>query len=209
MIFFLITIFFHTCYISSVRSPRVSDPFGNENCKSVPRCWLFVWCPPGDISTSCSWFRGATPIGSSYHAASHGVYSASHHRGEERDEGGVRCAELILTLTLSWPLVCVSNFLTSPFLPPPGGGVTRWQRRDGRRPDAAWCASGEAWTRPGSGTEGRVATTGRGWRRPSMTTSSPRRWTSCRGWRSSPARPTRNCKVGGVRKQIDTYHGWY
>lgn len=125
---FLITILFlfYTCYISIVRSPHVSDPFGNENCKSVPRCWLFVsMSTRGDISTSCFWFREATPIGSSHHAASFGVYCGSHRRGKERDEGGVMCAELILTLTPSCPLVCVSNFPTSPLPPPPRGGVTR------------------------------------------------------------------------------------
>lgn len=65
-----------------MRSPRVSDPFGNENRKSVPRCWLCVpTFRPATSALPVPGPEGATPIGSSRNAASLGLYCPSHPRG--------------------------------------------------------------------------------------------------------------------------------
>lgn len=53
--------------------------------------------------------------------------------------------------------------------------VIRWQKRGGRTPSVVWCVSGEVWTRSDSCREDPGAATGRGWRKPSRMTSSPRR----------------------------------
>lgn len=123
-------------------------PLANDLVQ-VPTSGFISWRPHGDVGPGSD-----LPSSPMARVAQHCESFQPH------DPGGLRKSSREAGSGIPWP---------------PTECVIRWRKHGGRTPSDVWCVSGEVWTRSDSCREDPGAATGRGWRTPSRTTSSPRR----------------------------------